>query len=202
MKLFRRTSALSNRISLGGYWALRLAAIRCLPFCMCFKTGKTMVLCQVCETKVQEVEITAITVESFQNGKSKYKFTPLDHHYCQNCNIEIPVHSTQMASNELKPGANAQCSTRLMRFELSTEAFDFYGSAEVLRKRQEFYGRATFLRNSDDELDFTEEARDCFHRTAIFLRNDRRFARNDCRILKKQLYFYRTTLHFQVEAPP
>ena len=29
------------------------------------------------------------------------------------------------------------------------EAFHFHGSAEVLRKRQEFYGRATFLRNSD-----------------------------------------------------
>ena len=43
----------------------------------------------------------------------------------------------KMASNELQPGANAQCPPRLMhahRFELSTEAFNFYGSAEVLRK--------------------------------------------------------------------
>ena len=43
----------------------------------------------------------------------------------------------KMASNELQPGANAQCPPKLMRahrFELSTEAFYFYGSAEVLRK--------------------------------------------------------------------
>ena len=148
-----------------------------------------MVLCQVCETKVQEggnyCHNCGVGVES------------LDHHYCQNCNIEIPVHSTQMASNELKPGANAQCSTRLMRFELSTEAFDFYGSAEVLRKRQEFYGRATFLRNSNDELDFygrssrlfpqnsyisKERSQICKERlqnskeTVIFLQNDTTFS--------------------------
>ena len=51
-----------------------------------------------------------------------------------------------------QPGTYAQCPPRLMRahtFELSTEVFHFYGSAEVLRKRQEFYGRAIFLRNSD-----------------------------------------------------
>ena len=43
----------------------------------------------------------------------------------------------KMASNELQPGANAQYPPSLMRthrFELSTEAFHFYGSAEVLRK--------------------------------------------------------------------
>ena len=43
----------------------------------------------------------------------------------------------KMASNELQPSANAQCPPKLMRahmFELSTEAFYFYGSAEVLRK--------------------------------------------------------------------
>ena len=56
-----------------------------------------------------------------------------------------------MESNELQPGANAQCPPRLMRahrFELPTEAFHFYGSAEVVRKRQEFYRRTIFLRNS------------------------------------------------------
>ena len=39
-----------------------------------------------------------------------------------------------MASKELQAGADAQCPQRLMQFELSTEAFHFYGSAEVLRK--------------------------------------------------------------------
>ena len=39
-----------------------------------------------------------------------------------------------------------------MRFELYTEAFHFYGSAEVLRKRQEFYGTATAY--TTEELDF------------------------------------------------
>ena len=35
------------------------------------------------------MEITAITVESFQNGKSKYKFTSLDHNCERNFNIAI-----------------------------------------------------------------------------------------------------------------
>ena len=58
-----------------------------------------------------------------------------------------------MASNELQPGANAQCppwQMRAHRFELSTEEArvirkrqEFYGRAKVLRKRQEFYGTAT-----------------------------------------------------------
>ena len=48
-----------------------------------------------------------------------------------------------MASNELQPGANAQCSLRLMRaygFELTTEAFHFYGSAEVLLRHHSVRG--------------------------------------------------------------
>lgn len=47
---------------------------------------------------------------------------------------------------------NGEQRIRLMcahRFELSEEAFHFYGSAEVLQERQEFYGSATFLLNSD-----------------------------------------------------
>ena len=55
-----------------------------------------MVFCQVCETKVQEggnyCHNCGAGVESFQNGKSKYKFAPLDHHYCerefQYCNFD------------------------------------------------------------------------------------------------------------------
>ena len=57
-----------------------------------------MVFCQVCETKAHKggnyCHNCGTGVESFQNGKSKYKFASLDHHYCQNCNIEIPIHSS------------------------------------------------------------------------------------------------------------
>lgn len=73
-----------------------------------------------------------------------FRFTNLTYKHRKVC---------KMASNELQPGANAQCPPVLMRvhrFELSAEAFHFYGSAEVLYGRgKEFYGRATFLRNSD-----------------------------------------------------
>ena len=64
----------------------------------------------------------------------------------------------EVASNELQPGVNAQCPLRVMRayrFELSMEAFHFYGSAEVLRKSYIlrnsdglYYGRARFLRKN------------------------------------------------------
>ena len=46
-----------------------------------------MVFCEVCEMKVQEGRNYCYNcgagVESFQNGKSKYKFTSLDHN-CDN----------------------------------------------------------------------------------------------------------------------
>ena len=83
---------------------------------------------------------------------------------------------------------------RAHTFELSTDVFHFYGSADVLRKTQEFYGRATFLRNSDGLY----YGRATFLRNKLatvsteqlfFLRNDRRFTRNDCRILRKDVQF-------------
>ena len=71
---------------------------------------------------------------------------------------------------------------RVPRFELSTEAFHFYGSAEVLRKSCIYTEqRRLILRKSYISR---EESHECFHRTAIFLRNDRRFIRNDSRYLR------------------
>ena len=51
-----------------------------------------MVFCEVCEMKVQEggnYYYCGAGVESFQNGKSKYKFTSLDHNCERNFNIAI-----------------------------------------------------------------------------------------------------------------
>ena len=52
-----------------------------------------MVLCEVCEMKVQEggnyCYNCGAGVESFQTGKSKYKFTSLDHNWERNFNIAI-----------------------------------------------------------------------------------------------------------------
>ena len=52
-----------------------------------------MVYCEVCEVKVQEggnyCYNCGAGVESFQNGKSKYKFTSLDHNCERNFNIAI-----------------------------------------------------------------------------------------------------------------
>ena len=52
-----------------------------------------MVFCEVCEMKVQEggnyCYNCGAGVESFQNGKSKYKFTSLDHNCERNFNIAI-----------------------------------------------------------------------------------------------------------------
>jgi len=70
-------------------------------------------------------------------------------------------YACKMARNELQPGGNAQCPPRLMRAhrsELSTEAFHFYGSAEVPRKscisteELHFYGTATSY--TTEALDF------------------------------------------------
>ena len=46
-----------------------------------------MVFCEVCEMKVQDY--CGVGVESFQNGKSKCKFTPLDHNCERNFNIAV-----------------------------------------------------------------------------------------------------------------
>ena len=52
-----------------------------------------MVYCEVCEVKVQEggnyCYNCGAGVESFENGKSKYKFTSLDHNCERNFNIAI-----------------------------------------------------------------------------------------------------------------
>ena len=52
-----------------------------------------MFFCEVCEMKVQEggnyCYNCGAGVESFQNGKSKYKCTSLDHNWERNFNISI-----------------------------------------------------------------------------------------------------------------
>ena len=117
-----------------------------------------MVFCEVCEMNVQEggnyCYNCGAGVESFQNGKSKYKFTSLDHN-CDNIIIfdrKNHRNACKMASNELQAGANAQCPPRLMRahrFELSTEAPKFYGRAAFLQNSDGlYYGRARFLRKN------------------------------------------------------
>ena len=80
------------------------------------------------------------------------------------------------------------------RIELSTEAFHFYGSAEVLRKSCIYTEqRRLILRKSYISR---EESHECFHRTAIFLRNDRRFTGNDGRILRKECLILKITVTF------
>ena len=101
----------------------------------------------------------------------------------------------KMASNELQPCSvptQCECISTGLNFlrkrSISTEALKFFSYVRGKSSTKERYistePRRLILRKSYIS---TEESRDCFHRTALFIRNDLRFTRNVDKTLRKDV---------------